>query len=392
MGFRQKGIVKRADLEGQIEDIEVMPITWDECVLIGRTKPLSEVFTPKGGGVKENQVLAVAAVDDNGNPVAWKYTDGGSSSGGKDYRIAETPSGDYAKSYKLQFKGGEDEEWSDAPESFVINVPKDMVVESGSVKTCTEADTPVQGYEVGDKYIDLVIANADDEHIYILVSDLVNNAADGISYDNTDSSLEAENVQEAIDEIVENKADKTEILPTYTLAEYEEIKNTIPVGTTFAISDDVDDIEKYVPVPQVAEVGQVLSVKAVDENGRPTEWECVNGGSDGDNKVVYFRQEGDEATISYANAFGSGTIYIPVTGFFWSSGAPQYCFGYLSIWVGGAAMDHFQVFYITGTSSSNTTRNSTNFDTAFTSVVDIENKTITLKLKSTLQQYCFTFM
>ena len=85
MGFRQKGIVKRADLEGQIEDVEVMPITWDECVLIGRTKPLSEVFTPKGGGVKENQVLAVAAVDDSGNPVAWKYTDGGgSSSGGKD--------------------------------------------------------------------------------------------------------------------------------------------------------------------------------------------------------------------------------------------------------------------------------------------------------------------
>lgn len=223
MGYRQKGIVKRADLEGQIEDIEVMPITWDECVLIGRTKPLSEVFTPKGGGVKENQVLAVAAVDDNGNPVAWKYTDGGgSSSGGKDYRIAETPSGDYAKSYKLQFKGEDDEEWTDASESFVINVPKDMVVESGSVKTCTEADTPVSGYEVGDKYIDLVIANSDDEHIYILVSDLVNNAADGISYDNTESELKSTNVQEAIDEVNEdvttlqtempNKADKSDLV------------------------------------------------------------------------------------------------------------------------------------------------------------------------------------
>ena len=239
MGYRQKGIVKRADLEGQIEDVEVMPITWDECVLIGRTKPLSEVFTPKGGGVKENQVLAVAAVDDSGNPVAWKYTDGGgSSSGGKDYRIAETPSGDYAKSYKLQFKGEDDEEWTDAPESFVINVPKDMVVESGSVKTCTEADMPVQGYEVGDKYIDLVIANKADAHIYINVKDLVSNTANGISYDNTESELEAENVQEAIDEIVETKANKTEILPTYTLAEYEEIKDTIPVGTKFIITDD----------------------------------------------------------------------------------------------------------------------------------------------------------
>jgi len=54
-----------------------------------------------------------------------------------------------------------------------INIPKDMVVSSGSVKTCTEADTPVSGYKVGDKYIDLVLANADSSHIYILVSDLI---------------------------------------------------------------------------------------------------------------------------------------------------------------------------------------------------------------------------
>ena len=33
----------------------------------------------------------------------------------------------------------------------------------------------------------------------------------GICYDNTESELEAENVQEAIDEIVETKANKTEI-------------------------------------------------------------------------------------------------------------------------------------------------------------------------------------
>ena len=30
-----------------------------------------------------------------------------------------------------------------------------------------------------------------------------------------------------------------------------------------------------IPVPEAAEVGQVLVVKAVDENGKPTEWECV---------------------------------------------------------------------------------------------------------------------
>jgi len=58
-----------------------------------------------------------------------------------------------------------------------INIPKDYLVKSGSVKTCTTADVPVQGYVVGDKYIDFVVNTKDssgsDEHFYILVSDLV---------------------------------------------------------------------------------------------------------------------------------------------------------------------------------------------------------------------------
>lgn len=41
-----------------------------------------------------------------------------------------------------------------------------------------------------------------------------------------------------------------------------------------------------IPVPQVAEVGQVLAVKAVDENSKPTEWECVNGGGGSDGCVI----------------------------------------------------------------------------------------------------------
>lgn len=53
-----------------------------------------------------------------------------------------------------------------------INLAKDLVVESGDVKTVTENDKPVAGYKVGDKYIDLVLANSNN-HIYILVSDLV---------------------------------------------------------------------------------------------------------------------------------------------------------------------------------------------------------------------------
>lgn len=37
-----------------------------------------------------------------------------------------------------------------------------------------------------------------------------------------------------------------------------------------------DEGGSYIPVPAVAEVGQTIVVKAVDENGKPTEWESVN--------------------------------------------------------------------------------------------------------------------
>lgn len=45
------------------------------------------------------------------------------------------------------------------------------------------------------------------------------------------------------------------------------------------IPEDValkSDIPESIPVPATAEVGQVIAVKAVDENGKPTEWEAVN--------------------------------------------------------------------------------------------------------------------
>ena len=71
----------------------------------------------------------------------------------------------YAATYQLTKDGTKVGEY--------INIPKDLVVQSGSVKTCTTANTPQSGYVVGDKYIDLVLANADNQHIYIKVTDLI---------------------------------------------------------------------------------------------------------------------------------------------------------------------------------------------------------------------------
>lgn len=162
-----------------------------------------------------------------------------------DYRIYEVASESYAKVYKLQIKPSGSDEWVDVTGGSQINIPKDMVVESGSVKECTEDNVPVSGYKKGDKYIDLVIANKADAHIYINVKDLIDNKAEGIQYNNATSKLTATNVQSAIDEIADS------------------LKNTINP-------------------PSEGEVGHVLTVKTVDSSGKPTEWEYTEKGGVGE--------------------------------------------------------------------------------------------------------------
>ena len=58
-----------------------------------------------------------------------------------------------------------------------INIPKDYLVKSVELLTCSVDDTPVAGLVVGDKYIDFVIntVNTDGNasHIYLPVQDLI---------------------------------------------------------------------------------------------------------------------------------------------------------------------------------------------------------------------------
>lgn len=58
-----------------------------------------------------------------------------------------------------------------------INIPKDFLVKSGTVKTVSTINQPVNGYNVGQKYLDFVVNTSSNDgqesHIYILVEDLV---------------------------------------------------------------------------------------------------------------------------------------------------------------------------------------------------------------------------
>ena len=76
-----------------------------------------------------------------------------------------------------------------------INIPKDFLVRSASIKTVTTANEPQQGFEVDDKYLDFVINVADDSadntHIYVNVRDLFNEyqAGTGLTLSNNTFSI-----------------------------------------------------------------------------------------------------------------------------------------------------------------------------------------------------------
>ena len=80
-----------------------------------------------------------------------------------------------------------------------INIPKDYLVKSATVKEVEAVDTPVAGYKVGDKYIDFVINTIDNDgnesHIYIAFTDLniaTYTAGNGIDITNSEVSAKVD--------------------------------------------------------------------------------------------------------------------------------------------------------------------------------------------------------
>lgn len=102
------------------------------------------------------------------------------------YTLTKSTSTDYAAVYHLQKDGANVGE--------AINIPKDMVVESGKVVWGSYTDgvfTPATDEKNATPYIELTLANSTANKIYIAVADLVNEhkAGNGISItNNTDGT------------------------------------------------------------------------------------------------------------------------------------------------------------------------------------------------------------
>lgn len=102
------------------------------------------------------------------------------------YTITKSTSADYAAVYHLQKDGANVGE--------AINIPKDMVVESGKVVWGSYSDgvfTPATDKKNATPYVELTLANSTANKIYIAVADLVNEhkAGTGISItNNTDGT------------------------------------------------------------------------------------------------------------------------------------------------------------------------------------------------------------
>lgn len=117
------------------------------------------------------------------------------------YTITKSTSTDYAAVYHLQKDGANVGE--------AINIPKDMVVESGKVVWGSYADgtfTPATDKKNATPYVELTLANSTANKIYIAVADLVNEhkAGNGISITNNTDGTRTISITSELDQKIDN--------------------------------------------------------------------------------------------------------------------------------------------------------------------------------------------
>ena len=137
--------------------------------------------------------IGVQVSKETGNALELKadglFVSPATASGSVEFTIEEqtTATDGSVKTYKLKRTEGDNSTYvGDA-----IEIPKDKVLKGGTFEIVDTADAPYTGAEVGDPYVDLVLEDADNTHIYIPMKGLVDTVAagDGISVTNNTVSI-----------------------------------------------------------------------------------------------------------------------------------------------------------------------------------------------------------
>ena len=114
--------------------------------------------------------------DESAKPAVQRDVEANELATKKDIQAIEVPEyslrkelepGDFAAIYHLT-KDGEDI-------GEAINIAKDQLLKSVEVKVCTEKDVPIEGLEIGDKYLDFtfIVEKGEEVHRYIAIKDMV---------------------------------------------------------------------------------------------------------------------------------------------------------------------------------------------------------------------------
>lgn len=192
-------------------------------------------------------------------------------------KLAATEEG-YIASYAVKQNG--------AQVGATINIPKDYLVKNAELKTCTEVDQPVEGYKVGDKYIDFTIntveGSGNESHIYINVNELfdaytsgseasdtvvvtVNNNTNKISADITDGTVTRAKINAAFEKNITDVEATHAAAKEGSGAKYKTVAEEVADGINL-----LDSTKEQVANPAEAD-GTGLALRVVEENGRITE-------------------------------------------------------------------------------------------------------------------------
>lgn len=179
-----------------------------------------------------------------------------------------TPNTDQSATYELQATFGD----STQTLGVGIDISKDMIIQSGTVGTVTVADEPYTGAVVGDKYIDLLLANSADTHIYIPANSLMDIYTGGdtteitVTVNNTTNVITASIVDSSIKltklaDITLGSITASEIQVDSTEAELLSILQTYAknIKALLAFKTSLDLQNTYVSPPLTGQGGTITA-------------------------------------------------------------------------------------------------------------------------------------